>query len=115
MTQFAALLLSMVTEGAAAATLVAALRWGSSVRAAAAAIIGTLATHWLAWWAIPHLEAVFGYAPAAAAVETAVVLAESIVYLFTVPLPYRRALATSLLANATSLGLGLAIYALNLA
>jgi hypothetical protein len=115
MTQFVALLLSMVSEAAVAAALVVALRWGNGVLAAAAAIIGTLATHWLAWWAIPHLEAVFGYAPAAAAVETAVVLAESIVYLFMVPLPYRRALATSLLANATSLGLGLAIYALNLA
>jgi hypothetical protein len=115
MTQFVALLLSILIEAAVAAALVAALRWGNGFRAATAAIIGTLATHWLAWWAAPPLEALFGYAAAAAAAETMVVLAESVVYLFVASLPYRRALATSLVANAASFGLGLALYALNLA
>ena len=55
MSQSRALLLSMATEAAVACALIAALRWGSSARAALAAIVGTLATHGLAWWAILEL------------------------------------------------------------
>jgi hypothetical protein len=48
------------------------------------------------------------------AVETAVVLVESIFYRVIVPLPVLRALSGSLLTNGASVSVGLALYAFRL-
>ena len=98
-----------------ASILVMALRWGSGVRAACAAVLATLATHWPAWWCMLHVMEPLGYVTAFVVIEAAVVLVESIVYVVLVPLPNGRALMTSLIANSSSAGLGLALYALDLA
>jgi hypothetical protein len=113
--QWLALLFSIGTEAVAAACVVAILGWGSTPRAAAAAAVGTLATHWLAWWGVLRLMDPFGYIPAVIGIETGVVLAESVVYFALVPLPLGRALVISLAANCASAGLGFALYALELA
>lgn len=112
MSQITALLLSLVIEGAVAATAAGMARWGDPRRAAIAAIIGTLLTHGLTWWSVAALEAPLGYLPAVLAVETAVVAAESIAYRLIMPLRLLRALALSLLANAASASAGLALYGL---
>jgi hypothetical protein len=46
-----------------------------------------------------------------ALVESGVVLAESVAYRLIVPLPWRRALIASLVANGASTGAGLFYYA----
>jgi hypothetical protein len=115
MSQPFALLLSILIEASVASAVVAALRWGSGIRAALAAALGTLATHWPAWQAIAHLDGMVGYLPAVLVVETAVVLVESVVYRMLVPLPGRRALSISLVANGASVVVGLALYAFKLA
>jgi len=80
-----------------------------------AAVVGTLITHWPAWWAIVRLSDALGYAPAVAGVEAAVVLVESAAYRLVVPLPWGRATFASLMANAASTGVGLLLYGLGLA
>jgi hypothetical protein len=115
MSQCFAMLLSIVTEAAVGAILLALLRWGRPHRGALAAALGTVVTHWPAWWSMAALDPVVGYTSAMLAIESAVVGVESIAYLVLVPLPFGRALVASLLANAVSAGLGLALYALNLA
>jgi hypothetical protein len=114
MTELQALLLSIVIEAAVAAALVGALRWGSPLRAAFAASLATLMTHWFAWHGVLWLEAPLGYRAAVLIVESAVVVCESFVYLAIVPLPPRRAFIASLIANAASTAAGLTLYALDL-
>ena len=59
MSQPLAMLLSIAIEAAVAAALISALRWGSAARAAAAATVGTLLTHWFAWhWSLPLMAAI---------------------------------------------------------
>jgi hypothetical protein len=117
MSQSAALLLSLVTEALAALVLLRAWgeEWGRATRAALAAVLATLLTHPAAWAATLRLMDAIGYAAAVALVEAAVVLAESLAYRVLVPLPGRRALLASLVANGASAGLGLVLYALGLA
>ncbi len=115
MTQPLALLLSIISESIAAWVLVGACGWGSAWRAGLAAVLGTLVTHWAAWWSIIGLTGMIGYAPAVAAVESFVVLVEAIAYSLIVPLPSGRALLVSLVANGASTALALALYALGLA
>lgn len=110
-----ALLISIGTELVVASALIVVLRWGSAARTALAAAIGTIMTHWLAWWAMIQLMDVLGYVAAFVLVETAVTLVEGIAYALLVPLRVNRALAVSLIANAASAGLGLVIEALDLA
>lgn len=77
MSQPLAMLLSIAIEAAVATALISALRWGSAARAAAAATVGTLLTHWFGWhWSLP-LMAVIGDAPGFVAVEACVTLFES--------------------------------------
>lgn len=112
MTQMQALLLSMLSEAAVAAALVAWLRWGAPARAAGAAVLATLLTHWAVWLLMPRLYGPLGYWGAFALAEAAVVLAEAAVYRLIAVRGAGRALLVSLAANAASAGLGLVIYAL---
>jgi hypothetical protein len=112
MTQTAALTLSIAIEAVLAFALVRGLRWGGGIRAALAATVGTLITHPCVWYAVPRLEDSIGYASAVALVESGVVLAESVAYRLIVPLPWRRALVASLIANAASTAAGLLYYSL---
>jgi hypothetical protein len=115
MSQPLAQLLSIVVEVAVAAGLVMLCGWGSARRVALVAAICTLASHPFAWWAIQHLAGPMGYALAVLVIEAAVVLAETVVYRWAVPLPGWRALAVAFVANLVSTAVGLAIYALRLA
>ena len=115
MSEGSALLLSIGAEAVVAAILVMALRWGSGIRAAFAAVIATLATHWLAWWWMLETMDLLGYGPAFAAIEVVVILVESVAYVVVVPMRTDRALVISLIANSASAGLGLALDALDFA
>jgi hypothetical protein len=110
MSQELALVISVATEAAVAALVVAALRWGSPWRAAIAAVLGTLATHWVAWQSILDLTLSIGYWPAVGLAEAAVVAVEAIIVVVIVGIGIFRALAVTLAANAASLLLGFALY-----
>jgi hypothetical protein len=110
MTQLTALVLSIACESIVAWTVVAACAWGNPWRAALAATVGTVVTHWAAWSAMIWLMDSINYAAAALVVETAVVLVESLAYRWIAFLPWNRALLASLGANAASTGLGLGLY-----
>ncbi len=114
MSQPLAMLLSIAIEAAVATALISALRWGSAARAAAAATVGTLLTHWFAWHWSPPLMAVIGDAPGFVAVEACVTLVESGVYQFLVPVSLGRALVLSLAANGSSAAVGIVLAAFNL-
>lgn len=114
MNQITALILSVLIEAVIAAALVTLWRAGDARRAALAATLATLVTHWAAWWGVSSLEGSLGYLPAVVVVEACVVLAESVAYRLIVPLRLPRALVVSLVANAASAGVGLALYALDL-
>jgi hypothetical protein len=113
--QSAALLLSIMIEIVVAATLTGMARWGPAQRAALAAALATLATHWAVWCSVLWLMPWFGYWPAVVLVEACVVAAEAVAYRLIVPLGWRRALAVSLAANAASACIGLTLYGLGLA
>ena len=115
MSQSAALFLSIAIEAVVASVMIATLRWGSPERAALAASIGTLATHWLAWLSMLRLMEEMNYALALAIVEAGVIGAESIAYVCIAKLPIGRSLTASFVANAASSGFGLALYALGIA
>jgi hypothetical protein len=112
MSQAASLILSIAIEAIVAFAAMRVRGWGSGLRAALAATVGTLITHPVVWRAVPALEPAIGYGAAVALAEGATVLAESIAYRLIVPLRWPRALAVSLAANAASTGAGLAYYAL---
>lgn len=115
MTEVDALLLSVAIEASAAAFLAWITRWGTPWRAALAATLATLGTHWLAWrsilWLLPWLD----YPASVVLVEAGVVATEAIAYRLIMPLGLRRALVMSLAANAASTGLGLMLYGLGFA
>jgi len=115
LTQIEALLLSVAIEAAVAWPLVAGLRWGHGARAALAAAVATLLTHWPAWsgfqWLYEHLD----YAPTLLVIEGCVIAAEWIAYRLVVPLPAAQALAASAIVNASSTLVGVALYVLDLA
>jgi hypothetical protein len=114
-TETTALLLSIAVEAAAAALLMRAWQHGNAARAALAAATATLLTHGAVWTGVPVLAEALGYGPAVLLAELAVVAAEAPAYRLIVPLAWRDAAAASLVANATSTGFGLALYALGLA
>ena len=103
----AALLLSLAVEAAVAALALARRGSGAALRGAGAAMLATLATQPTAWQAMWDWIPDLGYLPAVALAEALVVLFEAPFYALLVPLPWGRALALALLANAASLGVGL--------
>ena len=111
MSQVTAMLASIVIEAAVALLLMAALRWPGALRAAAAAALATLLSHPFAWVGAKALIGPLGYAPAVIAVEAMVIVLESTVYRWLVPLPWRRALLVSAAANLASTACGLLAYA----
>jgi hypothetical protein len=115
MSEWLALSLSIVVEALVAAALVGGLRWGRGALGALSAALGTLATHGFAWNGMLMLMDSLDYWTAFLCVEAAVVLVESLAYILCARLPLGRALLASLIANAASSGLGLALYALGLA
>lgn len=115
MTQTTALLLSIAIEAVTAALLMRLWRSGNAARAALAATAATLATHMAVWKAVPAMAGAVGYWPAMLLAELAVVMAEAPAYRLIVPLDWRAALGASLIANAASAGIGLALYASGLA
>jgi hypothetical protein len=114
MSQPLAMLLSIAIEVAVATASISALRWGSAARAAAAATVGTLLTHWFAWHWSPSLMALIGDIPGFIAVEVCVTLVEAGVYRFLVPVRLGRALVLSLAANGSSAAVGIVLAAFNL-
>ena len=115
MSQPLAMLLSIGIEAPIAAALIRALGWGSAARAAAAAALGTLLTHWFAWnWSQPLMAAI-GDTPGFLAVEAGVTVVEAVVYRFLVPVNVGRALALSLAANGGSAAIGIVSRRLQLA
>jgi hypothetical protein len=115
MTEPLALLLSVLVEAPVAHLLVARLGWGRPGRAALAAALGTVCSHPFAWSFSLTLADRLGYWPSVMVTEAAVVVFESLGYLVLVPLPPRRALLASLVANAASTAFGFLIYGLDLA
>ena len=115
MTEADALLLSVAVEAPAAALLIWLTRWGPAWRAASAATLATLGTHWLAWRSILWLMPWSDYAATVLLVEAGVVAMEAIAYRLIVPLGLRRALVMSLAANAASTVIGLMLYGLDFA
>jgi len=114
MSQAVALALTLVIETAAAAL------WWASARVSRpplgrlllTAVCVSLLTHPLAWWANHALVGELARWTRVGVIEAGVVLAEALLYLVLVPLSRARAFTLSLLANATSFGLGLVILAL---
>jgi hypothetical protein len=114
MSQWLAMLASIAIEAAVAAALISALHWGSAARAAAAATLGTLLTHWFAWNWSPLVMAAIGDVPGFAATEAAVTVVEAGVYRYIIPISFGRALVLSLAANGSSAAVGVVIAAFNL-
>lgn len=114
MTQVSALLVSIAIEAAVAAAAIRVLRWGRSSRAALAAALGTLLTHWIAWQVVPTAMNIIGTMPGFLAVELVVTAVEAVVYLFIVPLSAVRAIVMSLIANGSSAVAGIILTALSL-
>lgn len=114
-TQSLALALSIAVEAGVAALFVWRMGWAAPALAALAATLGTLATHGFVWRGVEDGADIIGYWPALALAETAAALAESLFYRLLATPSWRRALALSALANGASSGLGLLLYALDLA
>jgi len=108
-----AMLLSIAVEAAIAAAWIRVLGWGSALRAAVAATLGTMLTHWFAWHGAPIAMAAIGDAKGFVAVEAAVTIIEAAVYWYVVPLSPLRALVTSLAANGGSAAVGVVLAAFN--
>ena len=107
--------MSIAIEAVVAWPLVAGLRWGHGPRAALAAIVATLLTHWAAWSGFQWLHEHLAYAPTLFLVEGGVIAVEWIAYRLMVPVPATRALAASVVVNASSALAGVALYVLGLA
>ena len=109
-----AMLLSIAVECVIAAAFVRVLGWGRAWRGAAAAALGTLLTHWLAWHGAPAAMAAIGDIEGFVAVEAGVTIVEAVVYRYVVPVSPLRALIISLAANGASAGVGVLLAAFNL-
>lgn len=105
-----ALLLSLSVEALIAAAVVGIDGRCRPTGAAAAAVVGTLLTHRLAWEAVfvatDHLD----WVSAVLLVEAVVVIAEAAVYRAMTVLSTARSLLVSLLANAGSTALGFGLW-----
>jgi hypothetical protein len=114
MIQGAAFLLSMLIEGVMAAALGACLRrrfdlsrFSASVRAGAAAVIGTGATHPVVWMGFPTLGKMTGtWWGAVTLSETAVVLVEMMFYAASLRGHWRWSFGLSAAANLASFSAG---------
>ena len=104
------LLLSLATEAPIAAAVVAIGVWCRPAKAAAAAIVGTLATHRLDWEAVFVATDHIDWGAAVLLVEAAVVIAEAIISRTMTGLSIPRALLVSVFANAGSTALGFALW-----
>lgn len=101
--------LTLVSEGIIAALIArdfGLTRW----KAAAAAIVGSLITHPIVWWAYHEQLATWGYWEAFAALEAFAVLAEAPFYRLA-GAPWARAVALSFIVNAASVLVGFAYQA----
>ena len=115
MGQLGALLLSLAIEVPVALALAALLRWlqpGQWRRLALTGLAATMLSHPFAWASNRALGALLPFAPRAALIESCVALFEALLYWRLTPMPLRRGLIVSLVANALSFGAGLALYAL---
>jgi hypothetical protein len=82
----------------------------SAPRRTALAIFAQLATHPLVWFVFPHIVGLTGRTSLLLS-ETWAWAAETAFYLVALPgLPVARAVATSALANAASIAVGLAVF-----
>jgi len=115
MTQGLPFLLSMLIEGAVAAALGALLctrldlsRFGAGVRAGAAAVIGTGATHPAVWMGFPRLLDWTGtWWGAAALGEAGVILVETLFYAAALRGRWNWSLGLSTIGNLASFGTGI--------
>ena len=115
MGQLGALLFSLLVEVPTALGLARLARWlapGQGRRLALTALAATLLSHPFAWLGNRLLAVALPFAGRAALIEIGVAMFEAALYWRLVPLPPRRALAISLVANTLSFGLGLVAYAL---
>lgn len=103
------LLLSLATEAPIAAAVVT-IDGGCRPAKAAAAAIGTLVTHRLAWEAVFVATDHIDWGEAVLLVEAAVVIAEAIISRPMTGLSIPRALLVSVSANAGSTTLGFALW-----
>lgn len=114
MTQTEAFLTTLALEAPIAVAVVAA-RAGSRAHPAAvflAALAASAITHPLLWLADPALHGALGLPLRWALLETAIALVEAVVYRLVARVGWGTALVVSLAANAVSLGVGIALYAL---
>jgi hypothetical protein len=108
MTQLEAMALSVASEAVVAAVVARGLRF-PPLRAALAAVVGTVVTHPLLWLAFPRVDDAIGYWTAVTILEAAVVVVESVGYRVALRCGWAAALLVSFVANAASTGLGLFI------
>lgn len=85
-----------------------AWRWPAIIMAA------SLLTHPIAWWSNEVGLVTLPFWQRALVIELTVVMAEALLYRVAMPLPTKRALGASLLANSASFGFGLLLYALGI-
>ena len=111
MTQYTALLLTLCFE---LSVLGLWWRWTdrgrSLVRYAMAGIAASCMTHPIAWWANETIGHSIGKWARLGTVEVLVVVCEALIYWYVLPLPWRRGVWLSALANAVSFGVGLVIF-----
>lgn len=88
------------------ALLVCARDRRTAIATLGAGLLATGATHPFAWWAILHWSPALTWGGATALVELTLTALEACSYRFIVRVSWRRALLTSLLANAASFGVG---------
>jgi len=107
LSQAQALVITLGVEGAVAA-LIAPRFSATRVRAAAAAIGGSLTTHPFVWWGVLALWPRFGSA-ATPFFEAAAVIVEAVGYRLIATRRWRDAAFLSIIANLASWGLGIAL------
>jgi hypothetical protein len=109
MTEFEAMLLSVVIEGPIAFLIARFTRWPcrGPLHVAFAASLATAATHPQLWAATLWLAPRFGYEPTVATMEAAVILIEAMIIAWASGLSPMRALVVSVATNATSFAAGL--------
>ena len=79
----------------------------SRLIAGATSLVATSVTHPILWWLAARLEPLLGYWLCIIPLELAIVLVEGVFYRVLAAATWRRALLTSLVANAASYLLGL--------
>jgi hypothetical protein len=113
MTEFEAMLLSVVVEGPIAFVIVRFTGWPcrGPLHVALAASLATAATHPQLWAVTLWLAPRFGYELTVATLEAAVILVEAMIIAWASGLSAMRALVVSVATNATSFAAGLLLSA----